>query len=94
MNTEQLQKTLRASQYAEQVLGLHQTALEQDYAIDQFHHALTTNDIFQRVEQELKDIQDESQWMRTLRILRAKLMFRLMEIVIIMVRIWRIKTKQ
>lgn len=76
MNTEQLQKTLRASQYAEQVLGLHQTALEQDYAIDQFHHALTTNDIFKRVEQELKDIQDESQWMRTLRILRAKLMFR------------------
>jgi glutamate-ammonia-ligase adenylyltransferase len=51
MNTEQLQKTLRASQYAEQVLGLHQTALEQDYAIDQFHHALTTNDIFKRVEQ-------------------------------------------
>ncbi len=76
MNTEQLQKTLRASQYAEQVLGLHQTALEQDYAIDQFHHALTTNDIFQRLEQELKDIQDESQWMHTLRILRAKLMFR------------------
>lgn len=76
MNTEQLQKTLRASQYAEQVLGLHQTALEQDYAIDQFNHALTTHEIFQRVEQELKDIQDESQWMRTLRILRAKLMFR------------------
>ncbi|MCU4413725.1 bifunctional [glutamate--ammonia ligase]-adenylyl-L-tyrosine phosphorylase/[glutamate--ammonia-ligase] adenylyltransferase [Acinetobacter sp. WU_MDCI_Axc73] len=76
MNTEQLQKTLRASQYAEQVLGLHQSALEQDYAIDQFHYALTTNDIFQRVEQELKDIQDESQWMRSLRILRAKLMFR------------------
>ncbi|MPW43630.1 bifunctional [glutamate--ammonia ligase]-adenylyl-L-tyrosine phosphorylase/[glutamate--ammonia-ligase] adenylyltransferase [Acinetobacter guerrae] len=76
MNTEQLQNTLRASQYAEQVLGLHQAALEQDYAIDQFNYALTTHEIFQRVEQELKDIQDESQWMRTLRILRAKLMFR------------------
>ncbi|MBJ9985539.1 bifunctional [glutamate--ammonia ligase]-adenylyl-L-tyrosine phosphorylase/[glutamate--ammonia-ligase] adenylyltransferase [Acinetobacter sp. S40] len=76
MNTEQLQKTLRASQYAEQVLSLHQAALEQDYAIDQFNHTLSTHDIFQRVEQELKDIQNESQWMRTLRILRAKLMFR------------------
>ncbi len=36
MNAEQLQKTLRASQYAEQVLGIHQASLEQDYAIDQF----------------------------------------------------------
>ncbi|WP_130804388.1 bifunctional [glutamate--ammonia ligase]-adenylyl-L-tyrosine phosphorylase/[glutamate--ammonia-ligase] adenylyltransferase [Acinetobacter ihumii] len=76
MNIEQLHKTLRASQYAEQVLGLHQTALEQDYAIDQFNQPLTTQAIFQCVEQELKEIQDESQWMRTLRILRAKLMFR------------------
>ena len=76
MNTEQLHKTLRASQYAEQVLTLHQTALEQDYAIDHFNQPLTSRDIFQRVEQELKDIQDEAQWMRALRILRAKLMFR------------------
>lgn len=36
MNAEQLQKTLRASQYAEQVLSIHQVYLEQDYAIDQF----------------------------------------------------------
>ena len=34
MNAEQLQKTLRASQYAELVLGNHSIFLEQDYAID------------------------------------------------------------
>ena len=36
MNAAQLQKTLRASQYTEQVLANHQSLLEQDYAIDQF----------------------------------------------------------
>lgn len=76
MNTEQLQKTLRSSQYAEQVLGLHQLYLEQDYQIDQFAAPLSRDNIFQSVEKELKDIQDESQWMRALRILRARLMFR------------------
>ena len=30
MNAEQLQNTLRASQYAEQVLGKHSALLEQD----------------------------------------------------------------
>ncbi|CAG67519.1 glutamine synthetase adenylyltransferase [Acinetobacter baylyi ADP1] len=76
MNTEQLQKTLRSSQYAEQVLGLHQLYLEQDYQIDQFAAPLSRENIFQSVENELKDIQDESQWMRVVRILRARLMFR------------------
>ena len=33
MNTAQLQKTLRASQYAEQILNLHQNTLEQDAAM-------------------------------------------------------------
>ena len=36
MNAEQLQKTLHASQYAEQVLGLHHIVLEQDYQVDQY----------------------------------------------------------
>jgi len=45
MNAEQLQKTLRASQYAEQVLGLHQAVLEQDYQIDQFTAPLSTDQI-------------------------------------------------
>ncbi len=76
MNTQQLQKTLRASQYAEQVLGLHQAQLEQDYAIDQFACSLSTLEIQQRVYSVLASIQDEAEWMRKLRILRACLMFR------------------
>ena len=76
MNAEQLQKTLRASQYAEQVLGLHPSLLEQDYAIDHYQHALSTAQIQHIVQTELASIQDENQWMRTIRILRARLMFR------------------
>ena len=76
MNAEQLQKTLRASQYAEQVLSIHQVYLEQDYAIDQFSQPLTTEQIFDVVQNTLKDISDEITWMRTIRILRARLMFR------------------
>ena len=76
MNAEQLQKTLRASQYAEQVLSIHQVYLEQDYAIDQFSQPLTTEQIFDVVQNSLKEISDETTWMRTIRILRARLMFR------------------
>lgn len=76
MNAEQLQKTLRASQYAEQVLGLHRELLEQDYAKDQFLESLSTEQIQQHVNDALLDISDESMWMRLLRILRARLMFR------------------
>ena len=36
MNAAQLQKTLRASQYTEQVLANHQSLLEQDYALISF----------------------------------------------------------
>ncbi|WP_180078739.1 bifunctional [glutamate--ammonia ligase]-adenylyl-L-tyrosine phosphorylase/[glutamate--ammonia-ligase] adenylyltransferase [Acinetobacter sp. YH12251] len=76
MNTEQLQKTLRASQYAEQVLGIHQASLEQDYAIDQFQTSLSTAQIQHFVASSLADIQDENSWMRAIRVLRARLMFR------------------
>ena len=76
MNTEQLQKTLRASQYAEQVLGIHQVAIAQDYAQDQFLSTLSTAQIHDYVHQALQDIQDETLWMKTLRVLRARLMFR------------------
>ena len=40
MNAQQRQKTLIASQYAEQVLNLYPTQLEQDYAEDQFSISL------------------------------------------------------
>ncbi|NNP73892.1 bifunctional glutamine synthetase adenylyltransferase/deadenyltransferase [Acinetobacter defluvii] len=76
MNAEQLQKTLRASQYAEQVLSLHSTFLEQDYAVDQFQYSLSTEKIHQLVQETLANLADEIQWMKAIRILRARLMFR------------------
>lgn len=76
MNIEQLQKILHASQYAEQVLSLHQATLEHDYAIDQFQQSLSTAQIQQLVYDHLVNIQDENTWMKVLRILRARLMFR------------------
>ena len=45
MNAAQLQKTLRASQYTEQVLANHQSLLEQDYAIDQFQGSLSRESV-------------------------------------------------
>lgn len=76
MNIEQLQKTLHASQYAEQVLSLHQATLEHDYAVDQFQESLSTVQIQQLIYDNLVNIEDESRWMKVLRILRARLMFR------------------
>ena len=73
MNAEQLQKTLHASQYAEQVLANHESLLQQDYAIDQFLKPLSADYIHQLVISTLQDIQDETLWMKTLRILRARL---------------------
>ena len=76
MNPEQLQKTLRASQYAEQVLHNHQSLLEQDYDLDHFQSSLSTAYIHQLVHDTLLNLHDEMTWMRTMRILRARLMFR------------------
>ena len=53
MNVEQLQKTLRASQYAEQVLGIHRNLIEQDYAVDQFLIPLSTEQIQAFVQAEI-----------------------------------------
>ncbi|OAL87596.1 bifunctional [glutamate--ammonia ligase]-adenylyl-L-tyrosine phosphorylase/[glutamate--ammonia-ligase] adenylyltransferase [Acinetobacter terrae] len=76
MNAEQLHKTLRASQYAEQVLGNHAVLLEQDYAIDQFLVPLSITQIQNFVDSALDNITDETTWMRAIRVLRARLMFR------------------
>ena len=76
MNVEQLQKTLVASQYAEQVLNLYKTELEQQYLVDQFTASLSTDAIYQQVQQAVENITDEQSWMKALRILRAQLMFR------------------
>ncbi len=76
MNEVQLQKTLRASQYAEQVLSRHASLLEQDYAVDHFQISLSSSKIYQYIQSTLLDLHDEAQWMSALRILRARLMFR------------------
>ena len=76
MNVEQRQKTLVASQYAEQVLNLYQTQLEQDYLEDQFLDSLSTESIHQKVQHAVIDLTDEQAWMKALRVLRARLMFR------------------
>ena len=76
MNVEQRQKTLVASQYAEQVLNLYQTQLEQDYLEDQFLDSLSTESIHQKVQHAVMDLTDEQAWMKALRVLRARLMFR------------------
>ncbi|MBK5649304.1 MAG: hypothetical protein I4N51_21460, partial [Acinetobacter sp.] len=76
MNAQQLQKTLVASQYAEQVLNLYTLQLEQDYSEDQFLDSLSTETIYQKVQLAVADVNDEQSWMKALRVLRAKLMFR------------------
>ncbi len=76
MNQEQLQKTLRASQYAEQVLSKYPDLLAQDYQYDQYLKSLSTETIKAWVDQTVSHIIDESTWMREMRILRARLMFR------------------
>ncbi|MDM1764985.1 MULTISPECIES: bifunctional [glutamate--ammonia ligase]-adenylyl-L-tyrosine phosphorylase/[glutamate--ammonia-ligase] adenylyltransferase [unclassified Acinetobacter] len=76
MNAEQLQKTLGASQYAEQVLSLHQAILQQDYAFDEFKQSLSTAQLQHLVQDTLKNLQEEAEWMKAIRILRARLMFR------------------
>ena len=76
MNTAQLQKTLRASQYAEQILNLHQNTLEQDAVVHPFDQSLSTENLQLLIQQSLAGLQDETQWMRALRVLRARLMFR------------------
>ena len=76
MNVEQRQKTLVASQYAEQVLNLYQTQLEQDYLESQFLDSLSTESIHQKVQHAIAGLTDEQAWMKALRVLRARLMFR------------------
>ncbi|MDY6488864.1 bifunctional [glutamate--ammonia ligase]-adenylyl-L-tyrosine phosphorylase/[glutamate--ammonia-ligase] adenylyltransferase [Acinetobacter faecalis] len=76
MNSEQLHQTLRASQYAELVLEKHKELIENDYAFDAFLKPLSRTQIANIVDESLNEITDENQWMRVIRILRARLMFR------------------
>ena len=76
MNLDHLHKTLVASQYAEQVLEKHKSLITQDYERDQFLKSLNKEELRQIIQVELAELEDETQWMRAIRILRARLMFR------------------
>lgn len=76
MDQQQLEKTLRASIYATQVYALYQAQLEQDHQQHSYSKHLSTEEIFQCAASHVKDITDEMTWMKALRILRARLMFR------------------
>ncbi|KAA8733183.1 bifunctional [glutamate--ammonia ligase]-adenylyl-L-tyrosine phosphorylase/[glutamate--ammonia-ligase] adenylyltransferase [Acinetobacter qingfengensis] len=64
------------SLYAGQVMQNQDGIWQQDYAQDQFLTCLSTQQIFQKVDQSLQGIQDEAIWMQALRKLRARLMLR------------------
>lgn len=76
LNVHQLEKTFVASAYAEQVYQQYQALIEQDEQLYPFEQLLTTSHIEQIVHHQLQEIQDEASFMRALRILRARLMFR------------------
>lgn len=76
MDHTQLTKTFKASFYAEQVYSKHQEILQQDFQQYAIEQPLSLNDIQQLIHASLADISDEILWMKALRVLRARLMFR------------------
>ncbi len=76
MNPTQLNTTFRASLYAEQVYQQYQSLLEQDNERHSFTTGLSAEQIAEDVAQAVAGIEDEQAFMRALRILRARLMFR------------------
>ncbi|WP_051526732.1 bifunctional [glutamate--ammonia ligase]-adenylyl-L-tyrosine phosphorylase/[glutamate--ammonia-ligase] adenylyltransferase [Alkanindiges illinoisensis] len=76
VNSAQYERTLLASNYARQVMHQLPDAWMQDYAIDQFLPALTTEQINMLVQQMLDTCTEEILWMKKARQLRARLMLR------------------
>lgn len=76
INAVQLQRTLTASNYAQQVMQQLAVVWQQDYTVDQFLSGLTTGQIEALVQHSLADCKDEAQWMQQARQLRARLMLR------------------
>lgn len=76
MNLQQRERTEFCSLYAAQVMQSLDGIWQQDYQKDQFLEKLSTDDIFQLVEQTLDQISHEMQWMQIIRQLRARLMLR------------------
>lgn len=69
-------RTQFSSLYAAQVMQNLDGVWQQDYEQDHFLSPLTTAQIFQIVDSNLIDIQNEVDWMRCIRQLRARLMLR------------------
>lgn len=76
INQVALQKTLLASNYAQQVMQQLPDQWQHDYAQDQYAAGLTREHIQQLVQLELADKPDEYGWMKALRQLRARMMLR------------------
>lgn len=75
IDQQALQRTLNASNYAQTVMQ-QWPEWQQDYEKDQFKVSLTTSDIHQLTALTLQNCQDESEWMKAARQLRARLMLR------------------
>ena len=69
-------RTQLSSVYAAQVMQTLDGIWQQDYAQDQFLTVLSRIQIFQIVEESLKDHHDEATWMSKIRQLRARFMLR------------------
>ena len=72
----QRQRTLIASDYAEQVLQQHFNQVLTDFNVDQFEQPLSFEDFQAAVKQALSHAFLEVEWMKVMRRLRARLMFR------------------
>lgn len=71
-----LERTLLASNYAQQVMQQLPEQWQQDYVQDQYVPGLSREHLRQLVQQVLADKPDEYSWMKALRQLRARLMLR------------------
>lgn len=76
MNREQLEKTLNSSVYATQVFSIYREQIEEDYKLDKYLSLLSQREILQLTQKTLQGCENEQQWMKLLRVLRARLMFR------------------
>jgi glutamate-ammonia-ligase adenylyltransferase len=76
INPQQLERTLMASNYAQQVMQQQPQAWQADYAQDQFLVPLSGSHIHNLVQQTLSGDITEQAWMQATRQLRARLMLR------------------
>lgn len=76
MNSTQLDKTRYASPYAQQIWQIYADDLQQDQQAYPFTSPLTSVQIQNIVRAEIQHCHNEIDWMKSLRILRSRLMFR------------------